>query len=284
MENYLIISHGSRHINLNYDDSHFKVPDGFNIITITQPNETLWDKTIKIFITEITNLCRTQYYQDKINSIIEEKNLQNRAKECINLENEIIINYIKDKIVQDTSLLNPLSIDDENLNQFERFLFNIGIGQITMDRIINIETLESELLRQLDAVKNELVFQIRVYTSQSSAPIMSIDIDDANTLLYQGIYNLDSIRYDKLLKGENVNTSIFNFKDTNKLDDKYTNIDNVFTQLKNNGIPGGNLFIISCAKYDIENKKNLKSRIKLIRKTSRDNQGRGERKYFIYYN
>jgi hypothetical protein len=282
-KNYIIISHGTRFINSNYDDSHFQVPDGFNIITITQPNQTLWPKTIKIFITEMTHPLRKQYYQNKLNNIIEERNLPKRAKKCRRLEREIIINYIEDKIKQDKTLYKPLKVDKENKNQFERFLSDIGINQPYTDRIVDIQTLRSELLRQLDTVKNDLVFQIRIYTRQSPAPIMAVDIDDTNTEIYQGIYELNSLNYDMLIKESTENSSMFNFKNTNDLNDEYSDEYNVFSQLKQNGIDNGNLFIISCGTYDIEDKENLKSRIKLIRQQSLRNQGRIKRKYFIHY-
>ena len=284
IKNYIIISHGARYINSNYDDSHFQVPDGFNIITITQPDKFLWSKTIKIFINEITHPIRKQYYQIKLNNIIDEKNLPKRAKKCKRLEREIIINYIEDEIKQDETLYKPLQVDEENFNQFERFLSNIGINQLNTDRIVDIQTLKSELLRQLDRVKNDLVFQIRVYTKQSPAPIMAIDFDDTITELYQGIYELNSLKYDMLIKESTENSSMFNFKDTNDLNDEYLDEYNIFNQLNQNGIDNGNLFIISCAKYDVEENENSESRIKLIRQQSLRNQGRIKRKYFIHYN
>ena len=168
---YVIIAHGSRYINTNYDDSHFEVPENFNIITITQPDETIYDDTIKIFINEINK----EKYIEEINLLIDEEDIKLRASMARKLEKEILLNYLYEEIDKDPLLKLPLNEED---NQFENFLDNHKLYQINFDQIKDIKSLKAQLKYQLDKVKNQYKFEIRIYPSNSQATIMSLKMGE----------------------------------------------------------------------------------------------------------
>ena len=138
MNNLLLVLHGSRIINRDYDSSHFIVPENFNIITFVKPNEIIYERTIKLLVTEFSNKSRN-YFQ-KMNEILIESNLENRVKKIKNLEKEIIVNYLNDEIEKNKSLNEPLTIDEYGNNQFENFLFSMNLYQVNSNSINSKDT------------------------------------------------------------------------------------------------------------------------------------------------
>ena len=297
MENYLLLTHGTRIVNKSYTDSHFTVPEKYNIITFVRPDEIISYKTVKLLVTEFSNSSRDYFL--RMNNIIYETNLENRVIQIRDFEKRIIINYLNHEIEKDPSLKQPIFIDKNNESQFEKFLFRMNLYQIDSDKINNLSTLKSQLLKQLDRIKNFFKLEIRIYTQGSQAPMMSLDIkenedgtEDEYTGTFRGIYNFNTIDYDSI-NYENYTenpsrpvqtNTIFKLKNYNDLNDNFNDEYNIFNQLKNNNINGGNLYIISCASYDMDEGPLTKKSMKLFRKESLKRQGRIKRKYAINYN
>ena len=296
MENLLILVHGTRHVNRNYADSHFIVPENFNIITFVKPDETITDKTIKLLVTEFSNKSRD--YFSKMNNIINEKNLEIRIREIRELEKELVINYLNDEIDKDLSLKKPLVRDEYDETQFDKFLTKMNLYQINSDHINSITSLKNQLVYQLDRIKNFFKLEIRVYTAGSQAPMMSLDIKENKdgteidyTGTFRGIYNFNTIDYDTINYPDfNTNptrqvqtNTIFKLKNNNDLTNEFTDPYNIFHQLKNNNINSGNLFILSCSIYDKDGQDISKNKMKLFRQESLRRQGRANKKYKIIY-
>lgn len=297
MDNFLILTHGTRIVNQSYSDSHFTVPENFNIITFVKPNEVISYKTVKLLVTEFSNSSRDYFSQ--MNSIINETNLKNRVIQIREFEKRIIINYLFDEIEKDDSLKQPITFDENGISQFEKYLFRMNLYEINSEQIKDLPTLRSQLLYQLDRIKNFFRLEIRIYTQGTQAPMMNLDIkenDDGTdyeyTGTFRGIYNFNTIDYESIeyenyienqLRPVQTNT-IFKLQNYNDLSDNFEDKYNIFYQLKNNNINGGNLFLISCSIYDMDAVPLTKKSMKLFRQESLRRQGRIKRKYAINYN
>lgn len=294
MNKYILITHGKRLINSDYFDSHFQVPENFNIVTFSQPGNTIYSKTIKMIVDEINN--DSDNFNLKIDDIINEKNLNIRIKKILKFEKEIIINYIQNKINENEFLLNDQLIIEEDLfgestNQFQRFMID-NYFPINYSKINSLETMKKAILNQIDSIKNYFNFQIRIYPSTSQAPNMALDIYETDygeneenyTGTYRGIYNFNNINY-QMLEKQDINdivqtNTVFKLKNVNDLSDNFDDEYNLFNQLTNNKINQGTLLLLSCGTYDFNDDNKVPS---LIKRMSLKNQGRIKRKYFINY-
>ncbi len=271
MSDYLLVSHGLRiNIDNDFDKSHFIVPENFNLITFHTPGEKLFNK-LGFIIQEYL----PTYYKNITDTFI--LHIKERREKLNLIENQMIIEYIYKKLEyvnnEEDSREESNIYGLEPINKLEVIVFDY-IFDNTED--VNNLTQSKKLINDnIDKIKKNLNFQIRVYPNKSQAPKMDFQFE-GGTGGFMGLFNINSLpenlfNMDKHIaehdeKGipQKVELLDLSINKSFKLSDFYTEEDILKILQDNNQT--GNLFIFSCGSYN-------KELPKIIRQKSSELQG-----------
>ncbi len=315
-KHYIVYGHGARDVNakdVENPTSHFTLDPAYRIVTLHMPGKEIFKDLVKIILNKISTKSTEINDLFLINCPIARKTCKER------LENQLIIEYFLNQFRSNPKNTNEeLSdiinrVDNSNsgnesesemVQESREFDLNLDSYNLTFH---SQAELKDYLEANINKIKKNLNFEIRLYRPGESCPKLRLDFTLTNSLslLKGGIFPIETFNrfdldsYELLLSAgqyEKIN-SLVNFND--EFQYVFDNIDTSFSKLSffntiRPNVPTGTLVVLACGNYRLDfGKTKMKERdrekktdsiLKIVRKNSLRGQDATFRKYIINYN
>ncbi len=311
-KHYIVYGHGARDVYAKDTENpvaNFILEPTYRIVTLHMPGKEIFKELVRIILNKISTKSTEINDLFLINCPIARKACRER------LENQLISEYFLDRFRSNPentnkelskiiNSVNDSDSDNESENIQEPREFDLSLDSYNLTFYSQTE-LKNYLEENINKIKKNLNFEIRLYRPGESCPKLRLDFTLTNSLslLKGGIFpfetfsrfDLDS--YELLLsagQGEKIN-SLVNFND--EFQYVFDNTDTSRSKLSFFNtikpiVPTGTLVVLACGSYELNFGKTMKWKekeaktdkvIKLVRKNSIKGQEATFRKYYIKY-
>lgn len=308
-KHYVVYGHGARDIirsSKTVITSNFTLGQNYRIVTLHMPGKQIFKQLVKIILDKISTKSSMINDLFLINCPIARKICRER------LENELITEYFSDQFTRYPEKTNKELNEIKNTisNDYESDDESDEKTDIEIERVINLDNLDlinikttdelnTYLQTNLNQIKKNLNFEIRLYRPGDLCPKLRMDfrIFHSLSLLKGGIFNInlfdsfDLENYELTVirdKKQSVNSLVslnndfqYVFDNSDISDLKLSFFDTIKEQ-----IPTGTLIVLSCGTYSNginDNPVNPRT-VSLVRANSLSRQNATFRKYIIKYN
>ncbi len=312
-KHYIVYGHGARDVYAKDTENpvaNFILEPTYRIVTLHMPGKEIFKELVRIILNKISTKSTEINDLFLINCPIARKACRER------LENQLISEYFLDRFRSNPentnkelskiiNSVNDSDSDNESENVQEPREFDLSLDSYNLTFYSQTE-LKNYLEENINKIKKNLNFEIRLYRPGESCPKLRLDFTLTNSLslLKGGIFPFETFNhfdldsYELLLsagQGEKIN-SLVNFND--EFQYVFDNTDTSRSKLSFFNtikpiVPTGTLVVLACGSYELNFGKTMKWKekeaktdkvIKLVRKNSIKGQEATFRKYIINYN